>query len=432
MKFADTLFAECESVRKFVRKLPAKSEKKDFIYNMFGCFVNAIVSVILLVVVSNFCGNGAAGSFSLAYSTAQMMYTISVFEMRNIQITDARRQFPFSHIGAFRVVTNTVMCLFFIIFCIFNGYSGNKLLLMFALTAYMSMLSFSDLFQGNMQLNGYLSIAGKSLTGQCVLASFIFTISLIIRKSLILSTILMIAVIAVWILLYDIPYNNNFNKLKLKFDFTAQKNMLFCALPLFLSSFLHQYIFNAPKYAIDKSLTELEQSYYSYLIMPVFCINLLSLFVFRPQLVALSLNWVNGNLKQFKKTVTLLYLWVAVATVAVMVGGYFLGIPVLEMLYNADLSGKRGVFMLLLLAGGFSAGCSLTLNLITILRQQKYCLLAYFVTFTVSVVLPAKLVKSLGLTGAALSYSIEMSILLVLLLITFAVLLFKRRNIIDE
>ena len=122
----------------------------------------------------------------------------------------------------------------------------------------------------------------------------------------------------------------------------------------------------------------------------------------------------------------------AVATVAVMVSGYFLGIPVLEMLYNADLSGKRGVFMLLLLAGGFSAGCSLTLNLITVLRQQKYCLLAYFVTFTVSVVLPAKLVKPLGLTGAALSYSIEMSILLVLLLITFAVLLFKRRNIIDE
>ena len=414
---------ECDAVQKFVYRLPDKSENKNFIYNMIGSLVSAVVSVILLVVTSHVAGGNAAGIFSLAYSTAQMMYTVSFFEMRNIQVTDAKREFSFSSIEMFRILTTAVMWMFFAVFCVVQGYKGEKLAVMAALTLYMSLLSFSDLFQGNMHFNGYLSIAGRSLAGQVLLASLVFSVSLLITKNLWISVLLMALCVFLWILLYDIPFNNNFDGLKPNFNFSVQKNIFLCALPLFLSSFLQQYIFNAPKYAIDKALTEIEQSYYGYLVMPVFSINLLSMFVFRPKLVSLSNNWASRQLNTFKKTSAFLYLWVVAATVAVLAAGWLLGIPVLELLYAANLSDKRGIFMILLLAGGFSAASTLTLTLLTTMRKQKYSLAAYLLTFVISLFLPDLLVSNFGMKGAAVSFFIEMAVLFIAMLTVFIIVL---------
>lgn len=406
-------------MEKFVYKLPEKSEKKNFIFNMIGSLTNAAVSVILLVVVSHIVGGETAGVFSLAYSTAQMMYTICVFEMRNIQVTDAKHEFSFSSVAMFRLLTIAIMWLFFAVFCVEQGYNGEKLAVMLVLTVYMSLLSVSDLFQGNLHLNGYLSLAGKSLAGIVSIAAISFSVTLLITKNLLVSVIPMIAVALLWILFFDIPYSNNFNSVKPKFNFATQKSMFLCALPLFLSSFAHQYIFNSPKYAIDRVLTETDQSHYGYLVMPVFCINLLSIFVFRPQLITLSKNWAEKQFASFKKTVVKLYIWVAIVTVAALGVGYLLGIPVLEILYSADLSGKRPIFMVLLLAGGFSAASTLTLTLFTTMRKQKLCLIAYAATMLFALIVPEILVKSIGLMGAALSYLCEMALLFAVMFTLF-------------
>lgn len=414
-------------MKSFVYKLPPKSEKKNFIFNMIGSLTNAAVSVLLLVVVSHIAGTNTAGVFSVAYSTAQMMYTICVFEMRNIQVTDAKRELSFSSVTAFRLLSIAAAWLFFIVFASIRGYSGDTLYVMIMLIAYMSLLALSDLFQGNMHLNGYLSLAGKSLAAEVLLAASMFALVLMITKKLLLSVLAMIAIIVLWILLYDAPYSNNFAKFKPEFNFATQKKIFLCAVPLFLSSFMHQYIFNSPKYAIESVLTKEAQAHYGYLVMPVFCINLLSIFVFRPQLIALSKNWAEKQFVKFRQTVVKLYIWVAAVTVAALIGGYLLGLPVLELLYGADLSGKKMIFMVLLLAGGFSAASTLTLTLFTTMRKQKLCLIAYAATMVFALVVPEIMVKSFGLMGAALSYLCEMALLFATMFVSFVISINKER-----
>lgn len=414
-------------MKPFVYNLPQKSVRKDFIFNMFGSLSNAAVSLVLLVVVSRIAGNVAAGIFSLAYSTAQMMYTICVFEMRNIQVTDAKKEFNFGSVFAFRIITTVAMWLFFAVFSCVKGYSGEKLTVMILLSLYMSVMAFSDLFQGNLHINGYLFLAGRSLGIQVCLAATAFSLTLIITKNLVLSAIAMVIAVSVWSLIHDIPFNSNFSAAKPEFKLSVQIKILLCAAPLFLSSFMHQYIFNAPKYAIDEVLTSTEQSHYGYLVMPTFFINLLSIFVFRPQLVPLSQSWMQKNYKKFAKKVALLYAWIAIVTVAAFGAGYLLGIPVLEILYSTDLSGKRGILLILLAAGSFSACCSLTSILITITRKQKYCLVAYIITFAVSLFLPNYLVKKSGISGAAISYLIEMMLLFIIMFIIFIAVFLKHR-----
>lgn len=403
--------------------LPQKSGRKDFVYNMFGSLANALVSVILLVVVSHTAGDAAAGVFSLAFSSAQMMYTIGVFEMRNIQVTDVKGSFSFSEVLGFRILTIGAMFVFCACFLVLKGYGGQKGAAIAMLCVYMALLALSDVFQGNAQLRGYLSIGGKSLGGQVLLAAAAFSVALAITKDLLLSIAVMTVVPLLWILLYDLPYQRNFSQDKPVFRIKTVRKILLLAAPLFICSFLQQYIFNQPKFSIDRFLTDVDQSYYGYLVMPTFFINLLSIFVFRPQLVTLAENWTGGKFTAFRKTVAMLYLWVLIVTAAALLLGYLIGIPVLELLYGADLTGQRSVLMVLLLAGSMSALCSLTGTLLTILRRQQYSLIAFGTVFLLSLAIPDMLVRRMALIGAAAAYLFEMTLLFGILMVIFFIFL---------
>ena len=406
-----------------VYRLPEKSAKKDFVFNMFGSAVNAAISVILLIVVSHILGSEAAGVFTLAYSTAQMMYTVAAFEMRNAQVTDAKREFSFSSLLGFRIVTILLMWAASAVFILLRGYSGDKAWLIALICVYMSMIALADVFQGNLHLNGYLHIAGRSLGCVVILAASAFSVTLYFTRNIVISALPMTAVALLWIAFHDIPYSRNFSGLKPDFAYKKLKILFLCALPLFLSAFLNQFIFNAPKYAIDTLMTEADQARYGYLVMPAFVINLLSIFAFRPQLVSLSENWVKGEYGRFKRTSLLLYLWIGIVTAVALGCGALFGIPVLGLLYGADLTGMRGVLLILITAGCFSACSTLALTLFTTMRKQKLCLIAYGATAAFALAIPRLLVGSAGILGAALAYLAEtlllFAVMLTMLIITF-------------
>ncbi len=409
-------------------KLPQKSAKKDFLFNMIGSTSSAAVSVLLLIIVSRVLGEDGSGTFSLCYTTAQMMYIIAVFEMRNIQVTDAKHEFAFGDILGYRIISCLAMLVFSAVFTVVRGFDITTAAVCMLLCGYMTAIAFADAFQGNAHLNGYLQISGFSLAASVVIAMVAFTVTLIISKSLIISVIPMIAVVVLWILLHDIPCSKAIGDIKPTFNFATQKNIFLCALPLVISNFCHQYVFNAPKYAIDNILTKTEQAHYGYLVMPAFFINLLSLFVFRPKMVTLSQKWQSREYADFLKIVGTLLLCIGGFTALALLCGYTIGIPVLEYMYNAELSYGRNMLLVLLLAGGAGAACSLISTLITIARKQKWLLVSYTIAFAASIFLPSALTKSMGMKGATLSYLYEMVLLLVLMATTFAIILIKEKR----
>ena len=408
-----------------VYRLPQKSAKKDFVFNMLGSAINAAISVLLLVVVSHTLGSDAAGVFSLAYSTAQMLYTVGTFEMRNAQVTDAKREFSFASLLGFRIISVLLMWGATAAFILLRGYSGEKALLIAIVCVYMSILALSDLFQGNLHLNGYLHVAGRSLACVVLLAAAAFSVTLVITRDLALSALPMAAVALLWVIFHDMPFSRNFSGLKPDLAPKKLKLIFLCALPLFLSAFLNQFIFNAPKYAIDSLLSETDQAVYGYLVMPAFVINLLSIFAFRPQLVSLSENWVRGEYDKFRRTALMLYLWIGIVTAAALGFGALAGLPVLGFLYGADLAGMRGTLLILLTAGCFSACSTLALTLFTTMRKQRLCLIAYGATAVFALAVPRLLVGSLGLNGAALAYLAE-TLLLFAIMAAMLITVFKK------
>lgn len=63
---------------------------------------------------------------------------------------------------------------------------------------------------------------------------------------------------------------------------------------------------------------------------------------------------------------------IIILTLFTLIGGYFLGIPVLSAIYKTDLCNYKSELLILLIGGGLLAISGFVVILITLIRKQKY------------------------------------------------------------
>ena len=112
------------------------SSREKFAWNMLGSMSNALSSFILLTCVTRVNGVTDAGLFSLAFSTAQLLTTISCFETRAIQATDVKQEYKFKLYFTFRLFTCFFMMVAAVGFIVMNGYKGTDAAVIFFICLY--------------------------------------------------------------------------------------------------------------------------------------------------------------------------------------------------------------------------------------------------------------------------------------------------------
>ena len=156
-------------------------------------------------------------------------------------------------------------------------------------------------------------------------------------------------------------------------------------------AFLTNYVTNAPKYAIDKYMSEADQACYGYIAMPVFVVMLFSSFVYQPMLTDIADEWKKRNIHSLQNRILKIVTVVIGLTVVCLTGAYICGIPVLSWLYATDLKAYKTELLMLMIAGGGLGLVTFTSTLLTVIRKQK-----------------VTMVKSYGLSGAAGFYAVLM------------------------
>lgn len=396
---------------KYIVRTP--TYKQNVFWSICASLTNSVHSVLMLVLVSRICGSEGAGVFSLSYSIAQMMYLICCFEMANVLITDSQRFIGFWDSVCFRVATNAVMLLFAVGFSVVQKFTGETLSVFAMLTVHMMLLSAAELCESHLHRSNYLNLSGRSLTCNLILCDIAFLVTLAATKNIAISVISMCCVTLIWILIYDVPYVRNAGvaRISSKSMLAVWKMLLQQCAPLVGMRLVMSYIMNAPKLSIDRYLTLIDQSYFGYMLMPAACVNLLSIFVLRPQLVNMAASYNNKDKKRFVGIVGRIVMWNVLVSVCVLCGGYFLGIPILSVFYGVDLRGLEMMLCTVLLGGCFYAFATLFDAVATTMRSHQWNLLIYIPTFLLSSALSAYLVKSFGLMGAAWLYMIMMLML---------------------
>ena len=411
------------------------SQSKNFIWNMAGSISSALISVVLLMIVSRFLSTSDSDVYAYAYSVGNLLVVIGLFQVRNFQATDIGEKYSFSNYFLARFLTSVLMTIATIFFLLFMNFDKNKSQVIFFVTIYRLSDAISDLFQGLFQQRERLDIAGKSLTYRNLLIFFIFTLSVHLTGDLLCSLKLVCIISYAFIFFFDMRISRSFEKIIVtetfqKNEFLKVIQLLKESFPLFLNGFLIIYIYNQPKYSLDflGSVGKIQvgaQTIFNILFMPAFVMNLMMLF-FRPLITEMAVYISHDQLSHFKNLQKRLFLCLGILSLLVILGSSLFGISILEILYGEDLQNYWLTLLIIMIGGAVGSFATAIDNILTAMRQQKYLLIPYGGAFIVSQIITNTLVENLEILGASLSFLITMNVWLLISIFIFQVLKYKK------
>ncbi len=396
-------------------------ERDSYLWNTMGGLLRGFRSVVFLMILSRTVGLVMAGIFSIANANSNLFLHMGNYNMRTFQVSDVKREYTFKEYLTSRFVTIGAMIAISAGYALFagwnNAYTWEKIWILIWMCLYKVADALEDVFFGEFQRKGRMDIGAKIMTVRLLFTMIVFAGLVIFTKDLLLTIILstVLTMIALLILLWcardELPRGKE-QGIEDEIDDAKEGRgqriikLLRVCFPVFVSGFLSFYISNAAKYAIDGALVDEYQGWYGYISMPVLVIGMLNGFIFNPTLYALSKAWSEGEIGKYVKKAGLLLLAIAGITLGSVGGAYFLGVPVLSLLFGEDLSRFKWELLLLLVAAGFTAASDFMAAMITIMRRQRMLLYGYGCTALLALLLAKGMVLRFQMMGAALLFTL--------------------------
>lgn len=381
-----------------------KQFKKNFIWNTLGTGLNAFNSLFFMIIATRINGVEQAGVFTIAFSTACIVYAIGLYAGRIYQVTELDKTISDKDFIISRVVTNGIMIVGLLFFCFIRGYDAEKTWVFLLLTIYKALEAFSDVLYGVLQKKEELDIVGKSLFIKSLLSIVLFLIVNLITKNMTISIISMIIICVLIIILYDFRKANKYIDYKIKAKSKNVINILKKGFFTFGISFLGMYVLNAPKYSIDTYLSNDFQTIFGIIVMPATVVGLVAQFLIHPYLTQILNLYEKVDLKNLKKLILKLIVLVIGFGLIATILGYFVGTQVLGAIYGVDLSAYKIELAVVILSATLYTIVTIYSSVLTTVRQTVSQFIIYISVALGAFLLSNFLTKSWEIKGAVIAY----------------------------
>ena len=383
--------------------------KKNFIWNILGTGLNAFNSLFFLITVTRVNGIDNAGIYTIAFSTACIIYIVGVYAGRIYQVTEPDKNITDKEYIINRIITTISMLILVIIFCFMRKYDFFKLVVFLLLTIYKALEAFSDVIYGILQKNEKLDIAGKSLFFKSLFSVIAFVIIDIITKNMIISIISIILINLVILVFYDLKKGFKFVDLKLPVKRENIIKIFKAGFFTFAISFLGMYVLNAPKYAIDSYLENNYQTIFGIIVMPATVISLVAQFLIHPYLNQIVAIYEEKDLKRLNKLTFKLITYIIVVGVISSILAYSLGTQVLGVIYGLDLSAYRLGLLIIIIASTLYTIGVIYSSILTTVRETFSQFIIYIIMAIFAFIVANFCTKVRQINGAVISYLLIMA-----------------------
>lgn len=383
-----------------------QAQKKDYIWNSIGSFLQSAISPILLIVITRLNGVGDSGLFSFAMSLSVVFWAISLWGGRTYQVSDVKKEFSSGDYIVVRFISSLIVAVFSISFCILSGYDLIKTELIMVLVSFKILESIADSIYGVLQIHNKLYIVGISLTMKSVFGFMIFAIVDILTKNIVYGALSIFIVNIAVVIFYDIPWMKHVESVGLtkKNIMQAEKIMKKTA-EVFVIVFLTMFSLNIPRYFLDKYHYD-QIGYFGIMAMPITLLTLFISFVLQPNVVNLSELLKEKKVKEFTKIVSKIDFITFTLGILFVVSSYLIGVWVLNTVFGIDINNFRIDLTIMVIGAVANAFVSIYVNLLIILRRFKGQFYTLLVTNILAVVLSIYLIDKLAMLGSVLVFMI--------------------------
>lgn len=383
-----------------------QAQKKDYIWNSIGSFLQSAISPILLIVITRLNGVGDSGLFSFAMSLSVVFWAISLWGGRTYQVSDAKKEFSSGDYIVVRFISSLIVAVFSISFCVLSGYDLIKTELIMVLVSFKILESIADSMYGVLQIHNRLYIVGISLTMKSVFGFMLFTLVDILTKNIVYGALSIFIVNIAVVIFYDIPWMKRVESVGLtKKNIMQAGKIMKKTAEVFVVVFLTMFSLNIPRYFLDKYHYD-QIGYFGIMAMPITLLTLFISFVLQPNVVNLSELLKKKKIKEFTKIVSKIDFITFTLGILFVVSSYLIGVWALNTVFGIDINNFRIDLTIMVIGAVANAFVSIYVNLLIILRRFKGQFYTLLVTNILAVVLSIYLIDRLAMLGSVLVFMI--------------------------
>lgn len=381
-----------------------QAQKKDYIWNSIGSFLQSAISPILLIVITRLNGVEDSGLFSFAMSLSVVFWAISLWGGRTYQVSDVKKEFSSGDYIVVRFISSLIVAVFSISFCILSGYDLIKTELIMVLVSFKILESIADSMYGVLQIHNRLYIVGISLTMKSVFGFMLFTLVDILTKNIIYGALSIFIVNIAVVIFYDIPWMKHVESVGLtKKNIMQAGKIMKKTAEVFVVVFLTMFSLNIPRYFLDKYHYD-QIGYFGIMAMPITLLTLFISFVLQPNVVNLSELLKEKKIKEFTKIVSKIDFITFTLGILFVVSSYLIGVWALNTVFGIDINNFRIDLTIMVIGAVANAFASIYVNLLIILRRFKGQFYTLLVTNILAVILSIYLIDRLAMLGSVLVF----------------------------
>ena len=393
-------------------------EKKNFIWNIIGLSFNSFLSFFLLIAVKRINGLDIAGIFTYAFSLCSLFIIIGSYYSRTFQVSDYKREYSLNDYFTFRFIFSVLTAIILLAFSFINGFNSYKISVIMLLMGFRCIETLSDALFGQMQIEGNLYKTGISYTLKALIGFIVFVVIDIITNNLLFSILGLVLVYLIIFFFFDLSsVENKLTKIRINKDKLIK--LMLVTFPVFIYTFLQNYLANSQKMVMTYFVSNEFQTIFGILIMPATMLLLVGNYIIMPFLNDLTDKFKNKNIKGFNNIVKKICLSIFLIGILCIVIAYFLGIPVLNIIYNIKLDEYKIMLIIILVGSIFNSIIMILTNVLTILTINKKQTYIYLIMSIISTLITIILANYYKIQGLCYSYTITYILLFIIYYIVY-------------
>lgn len=388
--------------------------RRGTFWNLVSSILNSAMTAVIMFFITLTSDVSVNGWFSIATAVAYQCQAIGFFGIRNLHIADTKKDYSFSDYTYFNISSSILMIVVLSLLSFGQGYNHEKACLVFIYGIYRGVDIIEALFHDEYQRAGRLDLGVILQTVRFTISLIVLIVILLVSKNLVIATLAATVVSVILVFIQNKPFIDYFPCKLAKFNIGNFKELFLICLPIFIAGFINMYLANAPKYAIDGTLSDALQGVFGILSLPIFTINLLSTVIYKPYISQMAAYWYDHEFEKLKEVIFKQVFIICILTLTITLFGYLLGLKLLEIIYGIELIQYMDVFLLLLIGGGINTLGAFLNFIMVIFREQNKNMIIYIISGVITFLFGSFLVSKLNLFGAALIYLFSSGIIVCL------------------
>lgn len=352
---------------------------------------NWLTTVLVVVLASDI---SASGSLAVAMSVGNIYATIVLLRARPVQVSEAYPNLTTGHFIAQRILALVLATLFCLVYGLISV-SPADYLVVICYCLFKAADSFVDVLHGIDQINSRLDYAAISqmLRGVGLLAGF--AVGLVVFKSLLVAILFMALISLVVVFAFDFPVAARFGSVLPKFEKNQLLYLCKICFPGFIASLACTTVVSLTRQFYGLSYGNEQLGIYAAVATPTAVVQALVTYLYAPLLGPLAKNWQEGRMDDIVSTIKKVFIAVAGATAACVLGGILLGEPVLTLIYGEQIGAHSSYLALMLVATALTGLMFFSIDLAVSFGKPSYGFISSVLSLLVSIVL-SKILFSFG------------------------------------